>query len=107
MNAIPKHVASSGRRRLDWNATVIEGDVAAAVDELKRSGLNLLKYGNGPLDATLIEHGLIDEFHLFLTPVAVGRGQHLFEAVEGAPRLELVDVTRFESGVLVLVYAPR
>lgn len=105
MNAIPKHVATSTLRELDWNATPIEGDVATAVEELKRRGVNLLRYGNGPLDATLMEHGLIDEFHLFLTPVAVGRGQHLFESIDGAPELRPLDVTRFDSGVLVLVYA--
>ncbi|MGA2014445.1 MAG: dihydrofolate reductase family protein, partial [Solirubrobacteraceae bacterium] len=75
MNSIPKFVASTTLRELTWNATAIEGDVASFVDDLKRnSGQNLLKYGNGPLDVTLMEHELIDEFHLFLTPVAIGTG---------------------------------
>jgi dihydrofolate reductase len=54
-----------------------------------------------------MEHGLIDEFHLFLTPVAIGKGKHLFESIDTAPHLRLVDVTRFDSGVLILVYAPK
>lgn len=107
MNATAKFVASTTLRELSWNATVIDGDVASFVEELKRAGRNLLKYGNGPLDATLMEHGLIDEFHLFLTPVAIGTGQHLFEHIESAPHLRLVDVTRFDSGVLALVYGPK
>lgn len=108
MNGIPKFVASSTPRDLTWNARVIDGDVASFVGELKgAAGQNLLKYGNGPLDATLIEHGLIDEFHLFLTPVAIGQGKHLFESIESAPHLRLVQVTRFDSGVLALVYAPK
>lgn len=108
MNQIPKFVASATLRQTSWNATVIDGDVATFVDEVKRnSGQNLLKYGNGPLDATLMEHGLIDEFHLFLTPVAVGRGKHLFADIATSPHLTLVDVTRFDSGALVLVYAPK
>jgi len=45
----------------------------------------LIIYGNGPLDATLMEHGLIDEFHLFLTPGAIGKGKHLFESIDTAP----------------------
>ena len=61
---------------------------------------NIIKYGNGPLDATLMENGLIDEFHLLLTPVAIGRGQHMFEAIDAAPALKLVDVIRFRNGVL-------
>jgi dihydrofolate reductase len=108
MNHIPKFVASTTLRELTWNATRIEGDVASFVDGLKReSGQSLLKYGNGPLDATLMKRGLVDEFHLFVTPVAVGTGQHLFESVDWAPQLELIDVTRFASGVIVAVYAPR
>jgi dihydrofolate reductase len=108
MNSIPKFVASTTLRELTWNATAIEGDVASFVDDLKRNaGRNLLKYGNGPLDVTLMEHGLIDEFHLFLTPVAIGKGTHLFESIDTAPHLRLVDITRFDSGVVILVYAPR
>ena len=107
MNQIPKFVASTTLREATWNATVIDGEVAAFVTDLKRQpGQNLLKYGTGPLDATLMKHGLIDEFHLLLTPVAVGRGQHLFEDIDWAPHLKIIDVTRFESGVVVLVYAP-
>lgn len=108
MNAIPKFVASRTRRELSWNATVIDGDVSTFVGELKREGgRSLLKYGNGPLDVTLIEHGLIDEFHLFLTPVAIGTGKHLFEDIDSAPHLRLLDVTRFDSGALALVYGPK
>jgi len=108
MNSIPKFVASTTPRKLTWNATTIDSDVASFVDDLKRNGgQNLLKFGNGPLDATLMEHGLIDEFHLWLTPVAIGKGTHLFESLDTAPHLRLIDVTRFDSGVLTLVYAPK
>lgn len=107
MNSIPKFVASTTLRQTGWNATVIDGDVGPFVADLKRQpGANIVKYGNGPLDVTLMEHNLIDEFHLLLTPVAVGRGHHLFEALDQSPQLTLVDVTRFSSGVLVLVYVP-
>ena len=86
MNSIPKYMASRTLRGTGWNATVIEGDVATFVADLKRQpGGNIIKYGNGPLDVTFMEHGLIDEFHLLMTPVAVGRGQHMFEAIEGGP----------------------
>ncbi|HEX3873773.1 MAG TPA: dihydrofolate reductase family protein [Solirubrobacteraceae bacterium] len=109
MNGIPKFVASStSLTGPTWNATTIDGDVASFVDDIKRNaGQNLLRYADGPLDATLMEHGLIDEFHLFLTPVAIGKGRHLFESIDTAPHLRLVDVTRQDSGVLILVYAPK
>jgi dihydrofolate reductase len=108
MNTIPKYVASTTLREATWNATVIDGDVASFVEDLKQQpGGNIIKYGNGPLDVSLMEHGLIDEFHLLLTPVAVGKGQHLFEDIDTAPSLNLADVTRFRNGVVVLVYTPR
>jgi dihydrofolate reductase len=107
MNSIPKYVASTTLREATWNATIIEGDVVSFVTDLKKQpGGNIIKYGNGPLDVTLMEHGLIDEFHLLLTPVAVGRSQHLFESIDTAPSLKLADVTRFGNGVLILVYVP-
>lgn len=108
MNSIPKYVASRTRTEASWNATIIDGDVAAFVADLKRRpGKDILRYGNGLLDVTLMEHGLVDEFHLLLTPVAVGKGQHLFQCLENAPRLNLVDVSRFGNGVVVLVYTPN
>ncbi len=108
MNRIPKYVASTTLREAAWNATVIDGDVASFVADLKQQpGGNIVKYGNGPLDATLMEHGLIDEFHLLMTPVAVGRGQHMFEAIEDGPALNLVDVTQFSNGVVILTYTPK
>ena len=107
MNAIPKFVATRTLHELGWNATPIKEDVAAFVTDLKRRSTgNILKYGNGELDVPLMERGLIDEFHLLLTPVATGTGQHLFEQVVGAPGLHLLHLERFHSGVVLLVYTP-
>jgi dihydrofolate reductase len=108
MNSIPKYVASTTLREATWSATVINGNVASFVADLKQqTGGNIVKYGNGPLDVTLMENGLIDEFHLLITPVAIGRGQHLFECIDTAPALNLVDVTRFSNGVVILIYTPK
>jgi dihydrofolate reductase len=108
MNSIPKYVASRTLTEATWNATVIPGDVADFVADLKRQpGGTIVKYGNGPLDQTLMANNLVDEFHLLLTPVAAGSGQHLFEEINDAPHLSLADVRRFASGVLVLVYTPK
>ncbi len=65
MNAIPKHVASRTLPTASWHATVIDGEGAPFVADLKgRYDLHLVKYGNGPRDATLMGHGLIDEIHV-------------------------------------------
>ena len=107
MNSIPKYVATRTLRTLGWNSTPIDGDVASFVADLKeRTDGNLVNFGNGPLDALLMDSGLIDEFHLLLTPVAAGGGEHLFESVSGAPALNLVRLEEFTSGVVLLVYAP-
>jgi dihydrofolate reductase len=107
INALPKYVASRSQPEMTWNATLIKGDVAEEVARLKaQPGQNILKYGTGELDRTLIEHRLVDEFHFWLFPVAVGAGQHLFERID-ATHLKLLDTTRFDSGIVVLVYGPK
>jgi dihydrofolate reductase len=108
MNSIPKFVASRTLKEAAWNATIIPGDVVSFVAELKRQpGGTIVKYGNGPLDQPLMANNLIDEFHLLLTPVAVGSGQHMFEDIKDAPQLSLADVRRHASGELILIYTPK
>ncbi len=110
INAMPKLVASRtlrGRTDLGWNASVIQNSVIEHVTDIKqRSNENMLKFGNGPLSAALMKRNLIDEFHLLLTPVAIGLGKCVFSDVDWAPHLNLINLTRFSSGVVALVYAP-
>jgi dihydrofolate reductase len=106
MNTIPKFVASTTLTELSWNASLLSGDVASEVAVLKNQpGNYLLKYGTGPLDATLLEHGLLDELRLWLLPVTTAPGQRLFEGV-GELGLELAGVRTFERGVVLLSYLP-
>jgi dihydrofolate reductase len=109
MNRMPKYVASRTLTEVGWNATLIQGDVAEEVARLKEQpGGNLLKWGTGELDRTLVEHGLIDEFHFWYFPVIVGAGRHLFEGAGfDATHLKLADLTRFDSGIVVHVYVPK
>jgi dihydrofolate reductase len=108
INSLPKYVASRTLKApLGWNATLIEGDVADEVAKLKQQpGQNILKYGTGELDRMLMQHNLVDEFHFWLFPVAVGSGQRLFDRID-ATHLKLVDTTRFRSGIVVLTYTPK
>jgi dihydrofolate reductase len=106
INAMPKYVASRTLRETTWNATVLEGDVPEAVAALKADdGGDLLKFGTGELSRTLLEHKLVDDYHLWLFPVLAGSGTRLFEGVEAT--LELLDTTRFASGIVVLRYGPK
>ena len=108
-NKMPKYVASRTLTETTWNATLLEGDVAEEVARLKEQpGRNIVKYGTGELDRTLVEHGLVDEFHLWYFPVIVGAGKHLFEGAGfDTTHLKLADISRFESGIVVHVYVPR
>ena len=108
INAMPKHVATRTLTDLTWNASVIDGDAAEGVAALKdRSGGDLLKFGTGELDRTLIENGLIDEFHFWVFPVlAGGAGPRMIEGL-GTTHLRLLDSTTFASGIVVHVLGPR
>jgi dihydrofolate reductase len=107
INALPKHVASRTLQQTDWNASLIEGDVAERVAELKRRpGSDLLKFGTGELDQTLLEHGLIDELHLWVFPVIAGTGQRLLDGID-TTYLKLLETTTFASGIVVHTYAPE
>jgi len=107
INAMPKHVATQTLTDLTWNAQPLQGGAVEAVAELKqRDGQNLLKYGTGQFSRALIENGLLDELHVWIFPVLVGRGQRLIDGID-VTHLELVETTRFESGIVVNAYAPK
>lgn len=107
INAMPKYVASRTLRETTWNATVLEGDVAEAVARLKQEpGQDLLKFGTGEVDHTLLQNGLVDELHLWMFPVVAGSGVRLLDGLD-TTHLQLVDTTRFDSGIVVLVYASK
>ena len=107
INEMPKYVASRTLREATWNATILDGDVAEAVADLKaQPGEDILKFGTGELDRALIANQLVDEFHFWLFPVLAGAGQSLIDGIE-ATHLELVETTPFESGIVVNAYAPK
>ena len=107
INEMPKHVASRTLTETTWNATVIEGDVAEAVSALKQEdGDNLLKFGTGELDRTLLDHKLVDEYHFWIFPCVVGSGQRLLDGLE-TTHLQLLDTSVFSSGIVVGVYGPK
>jgi len=109
MNGMPKYVASRTLTETTWNATVIQGDLAEAVDRLKQEpGQDILQYGYGPVTSTLIEHGLLDELRLWLHPILVGRGEvnDLLIGPRATATLKLADLKRYDSGLLILTYQP-
>src|SRR5262249_7149645 len=87
--------------KADWNnTTIISGDPATAVAELKQhDGQPLVMYGHGPLGQTLLEHQLLDELHFMIHPVFVGRGTLLFRETGKTP-LRLAGTTPPNRGAV-------
>jgi dihydrofolate reductase len=109
MNAYPKHVVSTSLEEpLEWNnSTLIRGNVAEEVSELKQPpGKDILVFGSGYLVKTLMGEDLIDEYRLMVFPIVVGSGKRLFADGLEETVLRLVDTTTFGSGVVVLTYQP-
>ncbi len=107
MNRMPKYVASrtlSGP--LEWNATLLEGELAESVSAIKAAhDRNLVVPGAGELARHLMLGGLVDEVWFTVSPYLWASGPRIFDDV-GAVRLELVGTTTFPSGVVRLCYRP-
>jgi dihydrofolate reductase len=108
VNSIPKFVVSRTLREpLIWNATLVDGDVAESVADLKRQHTgNLLSYGFGELAHYLAGHGLIDEVGIWLHPVFWGDGLRPLQGGMPPVRFRLIGATTFSSGVVHLSYQP-
>ena len=108
MNSYPKYVVSTTLQEpLEWNASLIEGDVAEEVLRLKQAhGKDILVYGSGDLVGTLIQHNLVDEYRLMVFPVVVGSGKRLFEEGGNRVALEPADSRTFSTGVVYLTFRP-
>jgi dihydrofolate reductase len=107
MNSMPKNVVSSTLAELGWNSSLLAGDVATEVANLKKSdGGPILVEGSATLVQTLLAHGLIDELRLMVFPVILGGGLTIFPLERQKVALELVELSRYSSGVLLQIYRP-
>jgi dihydrofolate reductase len=108
LNEATKYVASRSRRSLGWGpAALIEGDLAEGVAALKQGdGPEIQVHGSGNLIQTLLRHGHIDEFRLWVFPVVIGSGKRLFADGTIPAGLRLVDSTVSSTGVVIGTYEP-
>lgn len=109
LNGRPKYVVSDTITEPAWaGTTVLSGDVAAAIRELKaRPGGELQVHGGTRLIRWLIENDLVDEITLFTYPVVVGQGTRLFPATGPDLALELLDSRAAANGVTMQAYRPN
>ena len=107
-NDMPKYVVSSTIDGSEWNnSTVLEGDVADAVANLKQEqDGDIVVHGSAQLVQTLLEHGLVDELRLMVFPVVLGSGKRLFGDGGDKRDLQLTDSRTVGDGVGILVYRP-
>ncbi|MEU4233572.1 dihydrofolate reductase family protein [Nonomuraea sp. NPDC026600] len=106
MNNTPKYVVTTTLDTAEWqNTTIIKGDVAAQLTELKRQpGKDIGMTGSATLARSLLADGLLDELRLLVHPIVVGTGKRLFEEGTGQIPLQLLDSQTFSTGVLSLTY---
>ncbi len=108
LNTRPKYVASTTLTDPQWaDTTVLSGDVAAAIGELKaKPGGELQVHGSGRLVRWLLDNDLVDEMNLLIVPVVVGQGTRLFPDTGPDIALDLVDSRAFPKGTTLQVYRP-
>jgi dihydrofolate reductase len=109
LNNLPKYVASTTLAEpLEWqNSTLLQGDVAKAVAEVKEQmEKNLVVLGSGELVQTLMENDLVDEYGLMINPIVLGSGKRLFREGSAKRPVRLVRSTTSSTGVLIATYEP-
>jgi len=108
MNNTPKVVFTKTLDQSEWDNTVlVKGDLADEITALKKQdGKDIITYGGASFVSALIKQGLIDEFHLFVNPVAVGSGMAIFKELESKQSFNLIKAGSFPCGMVVLHYEP-
>ena len=106
IDAAKKYVVSSTLDRVDWNAELVRGDLAKAVQQLKRESGKGLLVGGVTLPLALAELGLIDEYEFVVQPRVVGHGPTLFDGLSRWVDLKLVDRLEYASGAVAMRYEP-
>jgi dihydrofolate reductase len=109
LNTRPKYLASNTLTDPPWaDTTVLSGDVAAAIGELKaKPGGELQVHGSGNLVRWLLDNQLVDEITLLVCPVVVGQGTRLFPDAGPDIALDLVGSRAFPRGITIQVYRPN
>jgi dihydrofolate reductase len=106
LNRATKHVASTTRKELEWeNSKLIEGEVPEGIRALKEEdGPELQVHGSANLIQTLLEHGRIDEFRLWIFPLVLGKGKRLFDGGTVPAGVELASSQVSSTGVIMATW---
>ena len=108
-DATPKIVFSKTLRDSKWeNTKLAKGNVIDEVNNLKKlDGKDIIVYGGADFVSSLMKFGLINDYHVFINPVAIGKGLTIFRSIENKLDLGLVNSKSFKCGIVVLHYKPK
>jgi len=107
IDAAKKYVVSSTLNHVDWNAELLRGDLAKAVQQLKQEPGKGLFTGGVTLPFSLAELGLIDEYEFIVHPRIAGHGPTLFAGLSKYVDLKLIGRHEFASGAVAMRYEPK
>lgn len=106
---MPKTVFSKTLEKSIWeNTELAKGDLVTEVNKIKsQPGKDIIMYGGSDFVSSVIKAGLIDEYHLFVSPAAIGKGMGIFNTLEDRLKLSFIKASLLASGIVVLHYNPK
>jgi dihydrofolate reductase len=105
----PKVVFTKTLAKSPWRNTVLaKGSLASEIDKLKRQngGTDIIVYRGAGFVSSLIREGRIDEYHLFVNPVAIGNGMSIFKGLMESRKFVMKKAAPFACGIVALCYEP-
>jgi dihydrofolate reductase len=105
-NSTKKIVFTKTIDKSEWDNTILaKGDLVDEITKLKnQDGKDIIVYGGSTFVSALIKKGLVDEFHLFINPTAIGSGLTIFNELDSRQNLTLIKSISFDCGIVVLNY---
>ena len=108
----PKVVFTKTLDKSTWNnSTLAKGHLAEEIANLKKSGRggnkDIIVYGGAGFVSSLIKEGLIDEYHLFVNPTAIGNGMTIFKSLDRTQKFSVIQSRFYSCGITVLSYKPK
>jgi dihydrofolate reductase len=105
----PKVVFTKTLNKSRWiNTDIARGDLIDEVSKIKsQNGRDIIVYGGASFDSCLIKEKLIDEFYLFINPVAIGNGMTIFKDLNEIQKYTLIESKAFECGIVLLRYEAK
>jgi dihydrofolate reductase len=107
-NQMPKYVVSSVLKKLDWTGSeLLPGSLPEAIKRLKATEEgDIVVHGSVTLVQGLMQHNLVDRYHLLVYPLVLGKGKRLLREGQHS-KLKLIEAKTFATGVVALIYQPE